>query len=49
MTCLAQDGIRIRIWFLDLEEEARVKTQVQADLAWFEIVKSRRIVGAKPG
>jgi hypothetical protein len=34
--------------FLDAEEEARVRTQVDADMSWFEIVKSRRTKAAKP-
>jgi hypothetical protein len=28
--------------FLDSDEEARVRTQLDATLAWFEIVKSAR-------
>ena len=32
--------------FLDADEESRVKKQLNLDLAWFEIVKNRRIDGA---
>ncbi len=34
--------------FLDADEEARVRKQVHADLAWFELVKGARLKAARP-
>lgn len=35
--------------FLDADEEKRVRLQVDADSAWFEIIKAKRVLPGPPG